>query len=125
MRPFPQFASSGEDLRLLWEEYRQRMIGLAGVCIFIFGNKVDDGKLVIANGVIREAEIAIEQGRIVIPIAATGFAAAEIYKLVKVKPELYDAHKWLIAVIDELADPALAWTDIVKKVSDAIIKLDK
>ena len=89
------------------------------------GNKVDDGKLVIASGVIREAEIAIEQGRIVIPIAATGFAAAEIYKLVKVRPELYDAHKWLIAVIDELADPALAWTDIVKKVSDAIIKLDK
>lgn len=125
MRPFPQLASSGEDLRLLWEEYRQRMIGLAGVCIFMFGNKVDDGKLVIASGVIREAEIAIEQGRIVIPIAATGFAAAEIYKLVKVRPELYDAHKWLIAVIDELADPALAWTDIVKKVSDAIIKLDK
>ena len=35
MRPFPQLASSGEDLRLLWEEYRQRMIGLAGVCIFM------------------------------------------------------------------------------------------
>lgn len=125
MRPFPQFASSGENLKVLWEEYRQRMIGLSGVCIFIFGNKMEEGQLVVANGVIREAEIAIEQGRIVIPVAATGFAAAEVYKLVKANSSLYDAHKWLLTVIDELADPALTWTDVVKKIADAIIKLDK
>lgn len=125
MRPFPQFASSGENLKELWEEYRQRMIGLAGVSIFIFGNKVENDQLIVASGVIREAEIAIEQGRIVIPVAATGYAAIEIYKMVKAKPELYDAHKWLLTVIDELADPTLAWEDIVKKIADAIIKLDK
>lgn len=125
MRPFPQFASSGENLANLWEEYRQRMIGLTGVSIFIFGNKVENGQLVIANGVIREAEIAIEQERIVIPVAATGFAAAKIYELIKSKPELYDAHKWLLLVIDELANPTLSFEEIVRKIIDAIIKLDK
>lgn len=125
MRPFPQFTSAGEDLKVLWEEYRQRMIGLAGVSIFIFGNKLENDQIVIANGVIREAQIAIEQGRIVIPVAATGFAAKEVYNIVKAMPGLYDAHKWLLSVIDELADPALAWEEIVKKIADAIIKLDK
>lgn len=125
MRPFPQFASSGEDLKTLWEEYRQRMIGLAGVCIFIFGNKLNEGNLVVANGVTREAEIALAQGKIVIPIAATGFAAAEIYKIIKTKPEIYESNKWLLAVIDELADPNIEWKTIVKKVADAITKLDK
>ncbi|AHC80715.1 USG protein [Pseudomonas monteilii SB3101] len=125
MRPFPQFPSAGQDLKQLWEEYRQRMIGLSGVSIFIFGNKIDNEQLVIANGVVREAEIAIEQGRIVIPVAATGFAAAEVYNLIKAKPELYDAHKWLLVVIDELADPALSCEEIVKKIADAIVKLDK
>lgn len=125
MRPFPQFASSGENLKDLWEEYRQRMIGLTGISIFIFGNKLENGQLVIANGVIREAEIAIEQGRIVIPVAATGFAAAEIYALIKSKPDLYHAHKWLLSVIDEIANPTLPLEDIVKKIIDAIIKLEK
>ncbi|WP_043308339.1 SIR2 family protein [Pseudomonas sp. ML96] len=125
MRPFPQFASSDQDLKVLWEEYRQRMIGLAGISIFVFGNKLDGEEIVIANGAIREAEISIEQNRIVIPVAATGFAAAEIYKLVKAKPELYDSHKWLLTVIDEIADPELPWTTIVKKISEAIIKLDR
>ena len=45
--------------------------------------------------------------------------------MVKAKPELYDAHKWLLAVIDELADPALSCEEIVKKIADAIVKLDK
>ncbi|SUD84773.1 SIR2 family protein [Stutzerimonas nitrititolerans] len=125
MRPFPQFASSSQDLKALWEEYRQRMIGLAGVSIFIFGNKLEGENLIIAGGVIREAEIAIEQGRIVIPIAATGFAAEEIYKLVKARPELYEPHKWLLTVIDELADPGLEWPEIVKKIAEAIVKLDR
>ncbi|WLI06723.1 SIR2 family protein [Pseudomonas sp. FP597] len=125
MRPFPQFPSSKKDLSVLWEEYRQRMIGLAGVSIFVFGNKIEDGQLVLAGGVIREAEIAIEQGRILIPVACTGFAAKAVYSMVKTRPELYEAHKWLIAVIDELSDPSLGWPEAVKKIADAIVRLDR
>ncbi len=40
MRPFPQVASSTTDLPTLWEEYRQRTLSLAGIAIFIFGNKL-------------------------------------------------------------------------------------
>src|SRR3546814_20066008 len=43
VRPFPQH---GDNLQALWEQYRQRMISLAGVALFFFGNKVDGGKIV-------------------------------------------------------------------------------
>jgi hypothetical protein len=125
MRPFPQFATQDQDLEALWEEYRQRMIGLAGISIFIFGNKNDAGDIIVANGVIREANIAIEQGRIIIPVASTGFAANEIYKIVKARPELYDNHKWLLNTLDELADNTLSWAEIVKKITEAVVKLGR
>lgn len=83
MKPFPQFKTGDKDLPALWEEYRQRMIKLAGVAIFIFGNKLDqDGKVVPAGGVKREFEIALENGLIPIPVPATGYAAKDIYDLV-------------------------------------------
>ncbi len=80
MRPFPQFASNPEQLRQLWEQYRNRMIALGGVAIFLFGNKPGPNpqEIVEANGVIREFEIAAEQGLIPIPIALTGYAAKTI-----------------------------------------------
>ena len=56
MRPFPQH---GNNLQELWEQYRQRMISLAGIALFFFGNKRDGDKLVNANGVRRECEIAL------------------------------------------------------------------
>ncbi|NLV95633.1 MAG: hypothetical protein GX031_13955, partial [Candidatus Riflebacteria bacterium] len=37
MRPFPQFETGEKKLPALWEEYRQRMISLAGIAVFIFG----------------------------------------------------------------------------------------
>src|SRR5690606_29086906 len=62
MRPFPQVASKDKDLRELWQEYRHRMIGLSGIALFVFGNKVKDGKIVNADGVRSEFSIALEKG---------------------------------------------------------------
>ena len=87
MRPFPQFASSSQDLQQLWEEYRQRMISLAGIAIFVFGNKLVDGEVVEANGVIREFEIAVQKGVVVIPVGATGYASKTIYETVINAPD--------------------------------------
>ena len=48
------------------------MISEAGVCIFIFGNKLDNGDVVIADGMMEEFQIAKERGKIIIPIGCTG-----------------------------------------------------
>lgn len=127
MRPFPQFASSPEDLQMLWEEYRQRMISLAGVTIFVFGNKpAKDGEIVEANGVIREWEITVEKGRVPIPVGVTGWAAQKIWESVSAEPEVYyKGIEWIIPMIAELADPKVVRTELVEKLIRIIQRLSK
>jgi hypothetical protein len=127
MRPFPQFASSPQDLQQLWEEYRQRMISLAGVVIFVFGNKSDkDGNIVEANGVIREWEITVSNGRVPIPIGATGFAAQTIWQMVSASPDTYyKGIEWIVPLIYELADPKIVRTELVEKLARILQRLSK
>jgi hypothetical protein len=68
LRPFPQ----GPDGQKQWEYYRQEMIAHAGVAVFVFGNKLEAGQIVPANGVRREFEIARDRGLLLIPIGAAG-----------------------------------------------------
>jgi hypothetical protein len=75
LRPFPQ----GAEAQKQWEAYRQDMIAYAGTAIFVFGNKLDKGATVMANGVRREFEIAKEKGLRLIPVGATGFMAGELW----------------------------------------------
>jgi hypothetical protein len=127
MRPFPQFSKNPQDLPKLWEEYRQRMISLAGVAIFIFGNKHDsDGNIVVANGVIREWEIAVEQGRIAIPVGATGFAAQRIWEMISANPEVYyKGIEWIIPMISELSSAEISRTELVEKLVRIIQRLSR
>lgn len=127
MRPFPQFASNAGDLQSLWEEYRQRMISLAGVAIFVFGNKAaSDGTIIDANGVIREFEIAVSKGLTPIPVGATGFAALKIWQIVSEKPsDYYAGREWIVGLLAELADPNTARNEIVAKVLRLLQRLNK
>ncbi|HEX8459357.1 MAG TPA: SIR2 family protein [Pyrinomonadaceae bacterium] len=105
MKPFPQFKTGEKDLPDLWEEYRQRMIRLAGIAIFIFGNKLDEDKKIIpAKGVEREFEIAVENGLIPIPVPGTGFMAKEIYdELSKDFKSYYSDNEGLIPLVEDIS----------------------
>lgn len=82
--PFPQYEIGGKNLAERWTENRKEMISSAGVCIFIFGNKADsNGNIVDATGMLEEFEIARKTGKIIIPIASTGFTAKRIFKEMK------------------------------------------
>lgn len=115
VRPFPQH---GNNLQELWEEYRQRMISLAGVAIFLFGNKMVEGKIVVANGVKREFAIAAQHNLIPIPIGITGYASREIWEEVLANAAAYYAgNEWVIPLIRDLGeqkDPAKAVANIIK-----------
>jgi len=82
LRPFPQFKTGDKELPVLWEEYRDKMISLCGIAIFLFGNKNSDGDIVDANGVISEFEMAASNGVFCIPVACTGYAAKAISETV-------------------------------------------
>lgn len=86
--PFPQYENGEKKLAERWMENRNEMISSAGVCIFIFGNKIDDnGEIVDANGMFEEFEIAKKTGKIIIPIGSTGFTAKKIFDRMKASHE--------------------------------------
>lgn len=103
------------------------MISLAGITIIIFGNKKDDeGNVLPANGVKREFEIAISQGLIPIPIAATGYITKEIFDLIKKDAKnIYSGIEWIIPIVEELASDKLSSDEIIKKVITIIQTINK
>jgi hypothetical protein len=80
LRPFPQSASGDRPLSELWSEYRRTMIAHAGIGLFVFGNKLVDGKVVLSNGMEEEYRIAKANGLFIIPIGITGYVAQEIWE---------------------------------------------
>jgi len=123
LKPFPQFETGEKKLKVLWEEYRQKMISNCGITIFLFGNKKNEiNEIVEASGVIREFEISKANGNICIPIGSTGYATKTIYELILKEPDIYynnpDA---IVPIIKELAETT---TDF-KKVLSLIDKLLK
>ena len=123
VRPFPQ---QGENLPALWEQYRQRMISLAGIALFFFGNKLDGGNLVNANGVRREFEIALQHELLPIPVAATGFMAEELWKDIAADLEKYYGNfKWVIPMVEKLVDPKTPHKEMVRAIIDIVKQLNR
>jgi hypothetical protein len=82
LRPFPQFNTTTKSIKEIWKDYRVSFIPLAGVAIFVFGNKLQKNEIVKADGMIEEFEIAVQKGLKVIPIGCTGFVSQELYEKV-------------------------------------------
>jgi len=83
LRPFPQITPEGFEPAAFHRRYREDMIQQAGVCIFIGGVRQGAGRAEIAQGVIDEYEIARSTGKVIVPVAVTGGAAAEIWTRLK------------------------------------------
>jgi NAD-dependent SIR2 family protein deacetylase len=81
LRPFPQ-AGNPDQLTALWESYRKEIISQAGIALFLFGNKDSGVRIVNADGLVREFDIARAQQVPVLPIGATGSAAKALADVV-------------------------------------------
>ena len=79
LRPFPQSEVGSRPIAQVWHDYRTDMISYSGIAIFLFGNKLKDGEVVIADGLLKEFEIARLNGLLLIPVGATEYASREIY----------------------------------------------
>ena len=100
LRPFPQGISDPIDRREKYARYRNDMLDDVGIAIFIFGNKKgNDGTVLNADGCKEEFEIAVQKGRIVIPIGSTGYMAQELLDNIKETP---DNFPYLDGYIDKL-----------------------
>lgn len=107
LRPFPQEAVADATWPELLKRYRNDLADYAGAAIFLFGNKLKDGQVVLSDGVAQEFEIAKEKGLALIPIGATGFMARQLWDTVMADPAAYfprDTGKYK-ELLDVLGDP--------------------
>ena len=80
LRPFPQGIEDDSTRKNLWKNYREDMISRSGVAIFLFGNKLVNGEITLANGVESEYKIALERHCLIVPVGCTGYVAEKIWK---------------------------------------------
>lgn len=127
VRPFPQHATAGVSLADMWADYRTRMISLTGIAIFLFGNKPDaTGTITLADGVIKEFDIAVSQGVIPIPVGCTGWAACKIFETIEADPERYlGAHKGILDDLRALAKDDITPEQVTTKVVAIIKQINK
>lgn len=79
LKIFPQKTSSEKSKKELWTGLREDLISQCRIAIFIFGNKQQDGGVVLANGMKEEFEIAKAHNLKLIPIPITGYQARNLY----------------------------------------------
>jgi Sir2- and TIR-associating SLOG family/SIR2-like domain len=79
LRPFPIGIGDTEQRRKTFVRYREELVAQAGIAIFIMGNKLVDGKIVLADGMRAEFELARSKGVYIIPAGASGSMATELW----------------------------------------------
>ncbi|RYM35730.1 hypothetical protein ERX46_01680 [Brumimicrobium glaciale] len=126
VKPFPQFATGEKELPELWQDYRERMISLTGIAIFLFGNKIDHKAQTIVNagGVRKEFDIAVRQGCIPIPIHSTGYISKELWDEVLENTKKYFLENDLKEDFESLLDEFAA-DKIIQIVIRMIEKINK
>ncbi|WP_313190926.1 SIR2 family protein [Sphingobacterium sp.] len=121
LRPFPQIQSGTKDAKEIRSNYRKDTISLAGIAIFIFGNKLEEGKVTNSDGMKEEFDLCLKNNVIPIPIGNTGSMAKELWEKVMANPDLfYPEKKELQKIIFELGKDGISKQRIIEGVIKAI-----
>lgn len=122
VRPFPHFDVDSSEAAELRERHRAELIGLAGVVIFVFGNRDDGGKLINAPGVRTEFELAKSAGLMPVPVGGTGHMSEEIHaEVMEHFKEFYpEKTEQLQVLFDKLGTPAEQLTTYIEPVLEII-----
>ena len=126
LRPFPQEAPDGLDATAFKARYREGLVGQAGIMVVIGGQKRDpeNGALIAADGVMEEYQAAKGMNRPIIPVGATGGAAAEIWKT---EHATFDKNwpKALKSDFELLNDGTASVNDLTAAVERLLVHLDR
>ncbi len=127
MKPFPQFISDPQDRKETWTKYRCEIIGSAGIALFFMGNKLENGKLVLANGMQEEFDIARAAGLAVVPVGASGYKAKELWDLVMEDVSNYygASDEKLVSAINELGEEVDKPDQLIEKILNVIDLMSK
>jgi len=102
------------------------MISQCGISFFVFGNKLFEDKIVKANGVISEFEIARNNGCICVPIGLTKYASETIFNIILKEPEkYYENPDLMIPILEELADENTTFSQAITIIKGLLKTLKK
>lgn len=87
VRPFPRADSAKQAEQNT--RHREELIARSGILVVVAGNRERDGVIEKSPGVMEEVDIALREGKYVIPIGASEHAAREVWKKVTANPEKY------------------------------------
>lgn len=127
MRPFPQYIEDKQLRDYTWKKYRYEVIGSAGIAIFFMGNKIENSKVVMADGVRKEFEIARELGLALIPVGCSGYMAKELWdEVMENVSQYYDVTNTdLIEAIRELGIEVEKPEQLISRIVNVIDLMSK
>jgi hypothetical protein len=84
VRPFP--GSGGHEQKQQNTRHREELIARSGVVLVVAGNRARVGGVECSPGAMEEVEIALREGKFIIPIGATGHAARIVWERASAEP---------------------------------------
>jgi NAD-dependent SIR2 family protein deacetylase len=79
LRPFPIGIKDAQERERTFTRYRRELVAQAGIAVFVMGNKDVAGKIVNADGVRVEFELAKTQSLYLVPVGSSGSMASELW----------------------------------------------
>jgi hypothetical protein len=126
LRPFPQQVFGANNRAETWTKYRRDMISFAGIALFLYGNKLQDGELKPSDGMREEFRIARELELILVPIGATGYVASELWLEAKTDfKSRFSRSTRALELYDILGNPQSSLEDVVNAVLELIAIIRK
>jgi hypothetical protein len=126
LRPFPQQVFGTDNLAEVWRRYRADMISYAGIAIFLFGNKSQDGTVVKSNGMRQEFDIAKENGLILFPVGATGYISEDLWIEARTDIQSRFSHQpEILRLYELLGDKSLSLEQLADTIIDLLSQLQK
>jgi hypothetical protein len=87
VRPFPRAPKANQQEQNT--RHREDLIARSGVIVVMAGNREQAGGTELSSGVLEEVDIALREGKLVIPIGSTGHAARKVWEKAVADPERY------------------------------------
>jgi len=126
LRPFPQIQSGSKSIKDVWTDYRKDMISKSGIALFMFGNKLKEGKIVESNGMFEEFDICVKNNVVPIAIGMTGYVSKLLWDDITAgMDKYYPKNQELRDAIIKLGNYSLSHDEIITNIIKAVGILQK
>lgn len=123
VRPFPRAGKAHQQQQNT--RHREDLIARSGVVVVLAGNREQAGAPEVSPGVLEEVEIALREGKHVIPVGATGHAARQTWEKAITDPERYLPGLKASKELSTLGDPAATNEQLINALFSLLGKAEK